>query len=176
MAGMLEHPTETGSQPAPTAPRRTLAVWLATGLGVGLVAPAPGTIGGLWGIPIAVAISHVPGWWLQITVIALLCAAGVPLCDRAVRDLGGVKDPGAIVFDEIASIPIVFLFLPAITVNLWWVLVLGFALHRLFDITKPPPTRLLERLPGGLGVMADDWMAGIYSCAALNAVVSVWKT
>ena len=86
------------------------------------------------------------------------------------------KDPGSIVFDEIASVPIVFLFLPAERFALesegqiWPIVAIGYALHRFFDIWKPPPTHQLERLPGGLGIMADDWMAGVYACLVLNAL------
>jgi len=81
--------------------------------------------------------------------------------------LGGSKDNQAIVWDEIASMPIVFLLVP---MTGWTVAVVGFALHRLFDITKPPPARQLERLPDGLGVMADDWIAALYACLALAAL------
>ncbi len=50
-------------------------------------------------------------------------------------------------------------------------LIVGFALHRLFDISKVPPARQLEQLPEGLGIMADDWAAGVYSCLALHAIL-----
>ena len=52
----------------------------------------------------------------------------------------------------------------------WRVAIIGYTLLRLLDITKPPPARQLERLPEGLGVMADDWMAGIYASAAMAAL------
>jgi phosphatidylglycerophosphatase A len=93
------------------------------------------------------------------------------LCTAAVRGLGGKKDPGAVVFDEIASVPIAFLFVPAGQLNNPWVLIAGFVLIRIFDIAKPPPVRQLEKLPDGLGVMADDWAAGIYACAALHLLL-----
>ena len=70
--------------------------------------------------------------------------------------------------DEIASLPITFFLVPIDSVG---VAAAGFALHRLFDISKPPPIRQIERLPAGLGVMADDWMAGVYSCVALHALL-----
>ena len=50
----------------------------------------------------------------------------------------------------------------------WPVALAGFLLHRLFDITKPPPARQLESLPTGLGIMADDWAAGIYANLSLR--------
>ncbi|MBN1854551.1 MAG: phosphatidylglycerophosphatase A [Pirellulales bacterium] len=171
---MEEHPVKTDPLELRVHIRWTPAVWCATGFGIGLVVPAPGTIAGLWGIPLAVAISWIPGEWLQILVIAMLCLAGIPVCGRAARDLGGTKDPGAIALDEIASMPIVFLFFSPITVDSWEILAIGFLLHRFFDIIKPPPARQLERLPGGLGIMADDWMASCYALATLHAAVSAW--
>src|SRR4051794_33019455 len=92
-------------------PRRGAAVWLATGLGAGFFPIAPGTVGALWGLPLAWGIQHVPGWGWQVAVIAALLALGVPLCTAAARRLGG-KDPSAVVWDEIATMPIVFFLIP----------------------------------------------------------------
>lgn len=165
---------DTPSRPAAQVPagppgRRGLAVWLATGLGAGFVPWAPGTVGALWGLPLAWAIQYLDSPWLQVLAIVALCGAGVPVCTAAARRLGGAKDPGAIVLDEIASLPITFFLVPIDSVA---VLVAGFVLHRVFDITKPPPARRLERLPAGLGIMADDWIAGLYSNLVLHAVVA----
>jgi phosphatidylglycerophosphatase A len=145
-----------------------VAVWLATGLGVGLVAPAPGTFGAaIWGLPLAWAIGQLPriGWQIGAIIVANL--VGIPLATVAGRVLGGKKDNQAIVWDEIATMPIVFLLVP---ITNWRVAVAGFAAHRLMDISKPPPARQLERLPDGLGVMADDWIAGIYACLLMGAI------
>ena len=122
-----------------------LAVWLATGLGVGFVPVAPGTVGAIWGLPLAWAIGVVgqTSVSLQVVAIVVICAASIPVCTRAVRAMGGKKDPGAIVLDEIASLPITFFL---VEMNTAIVVVAGFALHRLFDITKPPPARQFERL------------------------------
>ncbi len=95
-------------------------------------------------------------------------AIGVPVCTLAARQLNR-KDPGCVVLDEIVSMPLVFLGV-RMDGPLWEVasiLVIGFVLHRIFDITKPPPTRRLESLPQGLGIMADDIMAGIYAGGVL---------
>jgi phosphatidylglycerophosphatase A len=105
---------------------------------------------------------------MQLAIVAAICVAGIPLCTSAARRLGGRKDPGSIVFDEIASVPITFFLIP---LNTPWIVVAGFLLHRLFDITKPPPARALERLPEGLGIMADDWIAGLYSNLALHGLI-----
>lgn len=155
----------------PPARRLTPAVWLATGLGVGLVSPAPGTVGALWGLPWAwlLLYSDSPWWWLTVPLGGLL---GVPLCTRAARDLGGQKDPGAIVWDEIATVPLVFALVPG-DAGLATLLV-GFVLHRVFDISKPPPCRRLERWPEGWGVMADDVAAAGYAAAVLKLLTLVW--
>jgi phosphatidylglycerophosphatase A len=144
------------------------AVFIATGLWAGRSPIAPGTVGAIWGLPLSYAISFLPEPWQQWALIALLSIMSVPICTAAVRKFGGVKDPGAIVLDEITSMPIVFLLVPAEIVRRPLILIIGFALHRLFDITKPPPARQLEHLPEGLGIMADDWAAAAYACLALH--------
>jgi len=147
--------------PSPQSP----AVWLATGLGLGRLTPAPGTVGtALLGLPLAWAIAQLPNIGWQIPVILALIAIGVPLTTAAGRALGGHKDNQTIIWDEIVTLPIVFL---AVPLTNWKIALAGFLLHRLFDIIKPPPAAQLEHLPDGLGVMADDCMAAIYACAAL---------
>ena len=75
------------------------------------------------------------------------------------------------VWDEIASMTITFFLVSQTDMNRWTVLLAGFVLHRIFDISKLPPLNRLERLPAGLGVMADDWMAGVYSCVSLHLLL-----
>src|SRR4051812_31832197 len=151
-----------------------IAVWLATGLGVGLVAPAPGTSGAaIWGLPLAWAIGQLPGTGWQIGAILAVNLVGIPLATVAGRMLGGKKDNQAIIWDEIATMPIVFLLVPLTN---WKVALLGFGAHRLMDITKPPPARQLEYLPDGLGVMADDWVAGIYACLLMGGLAWVIRS
>ncbi|HQU42030.1 MAG TPA: phosphatidylglycerophosphatase A [Pirellulales bacterium] len=139
----------------------------ATGLGVGFFPFAPGTVGALWGLPLTWGLQHVlPA--IQAVSIVAICLAGIPICTRAARYMGGLKDPGSIVLDEIASLPIVFFL---IDMNNWRIAIAGFVLHRIFDITKPPPARQLERLPEGLGIMADDCAAAVYANLALRLVL-----
>ncbi|MCA9211684.1 MAG: phosphatidylglycerophosphatase A [Planctomycetales bacterium] len=146
-----------------------LVVWFTTGAWVGFFPIMPGTVGSLWGIPLA--------WWLsrfpiaaQLGFIAAAILIGIPLCTIAAKRIGR-KDPGCIVWDEIATVPVTFLFVPAAQMSNGWVLLAGFVLHRVFDISKPPPARQLERLPDGLGIMIDDCVAGVYSCAVLHAAL-----
>lgn len=150
------------------AQRGGWVVCLASGFYFGFAPVASGTFGALWGLPVAWLVAMLPGLPLQAAVIAALCLVGIPLSTAASKRFGDLKDPGYVVFDEIASMPITFF---GIGLDRWDVVVVGFLLHRLFDITKPPPARQLERLSSGLGIMADDCMAGVYSNLALHAVL-----
>ena len=133
---------------------------------------APGTVGALEGVTIYLAVHAVqlgqsPSLLVLIIINVVLFAIGVWASNRTC-EMTGVGDPSSIVIDEvsgqlIALTPLVLLrsfSIPA--------LVIGFVLFRLFDIFKPYPIRKLERLHGGLGVMADDALAGVY------AAVPVW--
>jgi len=144
--------------------------FIATGAWVGLSPVAPGTIGALWGLPLAWLISLIPYLAVQILVTVVLIAMGIPLCTAAAKRFAR-KDPGAIVWDEIASMPITFFLVPTERLLEPSVLLAGFLLHRFFDITKIPPARQLERWPEGLGIMADDCVAGAYSCALLHGLI-----
>lgn len=138
-----------------------LALLLATGCGLGYSPVAPGTVGSLAGLPLAWGIHHLPLWG-QVTTAALCFVVGIPICTVAARVLG-LKDPGAVVFDEIAAFPVLFLVNP-INVKTG---IVGFVLFRVFDILKPWPARQLEKLPGGLGIMADDLAAAVYAAAVM---------
>lgn len=144
------------------------AVWLATGGWVGLIPVMPGTIGALWGIPLGYALAKVPQPAVQLLAIGLIALIGVPICDVAARRLG-LKDPGAVVFDEIVGMLVTYFLHP---VHNPAVLVAGFLLFRIFDIAKPPPVRQAERFPGGWGIMADDIVAGVY--ANLSLWLATW--
>jgi phosphatidylglycerophosphatase A len=126
---------------------------------VGRAPLAPGTV--------ASALTAVVLWLLQLSTPALLAllivvtALGTWAAEQAERALGGGKDPGAIVVDEVAgmtlSVLAVPLSLPALLV--------AFLLFRVFDVLKPFPANVSQRLHGGLGVMADDLIAGLYALA-----------
>ncbi len=137
------------------------AFLLGTGFGVGLIPFAPGTFGTLWGLPLAWGIQQLP-LAAQAAVIVGVFLAGIPICGRAAA-LMNKPDPGAVVFDEIAAMPLVFLAVPVD----WKTACLGFVWFRLFDISKPPPVSRLEKLHGGLGIMIDDAVAAVYAAIAL---------
>lgn len=144
------------------------AVWLATGVGLGLATPvAPGTIGGLWGLPLAWGLSHFDPH-VEKTVAIVLVFAAMPICAIAARALGGQKDPGAIALDEIVALPLAYWNIAPRNLAVW---IAGFMLFRVFDILKPFPVRQVERLPGGVGIVADDVMAAIYACLALHGLL-----
>jgi len=137
-----------------------LALWIATGLGTGYAPLAPGTAGSaltvliLWGLP----FSRVG----LVVFLVLVTAGGTWAAQRAER-LIGKKDPGVIVIDEVAGMTLSVVALP-LTVP---VLATAFVLFRLFDIVKPFPARASQRVAGGLGVMIDDLIAGLYALAAV---------
>ena len=135
---------------------------LALGLGTGLAPWAPGTWGSALGLALYAGLGPLdPRVYWALT--ALLFAIGVPLCARTAQFLG-IKDHPAIVWDEIVGILITMGF----GAHDLRSVVLGFALFRLFDITKPGPIRWLERVVrGGLGIMVDDALAGLFAGLAL---------
>lgn len=150
---------------------RDPVVLLATGAGFGFSPFAPGTVGGLWGIPLAIAIGQLASPIARAACIMFICAAGIPLCTAAARRLGNLKDPGAIAFDEIASLPIAMFGFRATSPL---AIAAAFVAFRVFDVWKPFPARNLERLPSGLGIMADDWIAALY--ANLSLRLAFWAT
>jgi phosphatidylglycerophosphatase A len=141
-------------------------VLLATCGGIGFVGVAPGTFGAAVGTLVAAACGLLPPA-AEILAVAGLCLVGIPVCSRAAAALGDAKDPGAIVFDELAAMPLVMLAVPSAD-RTPLLFAAGFALFRIFDISKPFPCRQLEHLPQGLGIMADDWAAAGWAAAVLT--------
>lgn len=146
---------------------------LTTCFGLGKIPFAPGTFGSLPPVVLYQVLRYIPGDflpWLTPVVMGLLLIAFSWICIRyspVLISSTGKKDPQMIVADEVAGQSVVML---AITLlnpdNICNTTALGFVLFRLFDITKPWPCRKLEKLPGGVGVLADDLMAGIYGAIA----------
>jgi phosphatidylglycerophosphatase A len=133
----------------------------ATGFGFGFSRFMPGTVGTLWGIPLAWAVSQIASVELQVGVCLILAFVAIPLCEAAEKQLDKGKDPGCIVADEYLTLPIVYLGLPFSP----WIVLSGFVFHRLFDITKPPPIRQLQNLKGGVGIVVDDFLAALLALA-----------
>jgi phosphatidylglycerophosphatase A len=208
----------------------SLALAIATALGVGYAPKAPGTFGSLVGVVTAMLtslfflrphsvgdlfsrqrlmertlIDHhflVPGGNIHdsMLVVPVTCAillvlflafVGVWSAGKA-ADFAGVKDPQFVVIDEVAGqhitliLPLIPLAMPnlsahmdfseyaiysALSVLNWRYLLAGFVLFRLFDIWKPFPIGNLEKLRGGWGIMADDWLAGVYAAILLKVAL-----
>ena len=131
--------------------------FLALGLGSGFSPIAPGTVGTLLGIPLAFYIQRFEiGHRLIILLIMIML--GIYLCGRCGK-LFQNHDHPAIVFDEIAGILIPLIFLPLTIVNV----LICFCLFRFLDIVKPWPISFFDKsFKGGLGIMADDLVAGFF--------------
>lgn len=137
---------------------------MATFFGSGLLKPAPGT----WGSVAALLLWAAYAWVARPSAFALnavlvigiviVIALGVPAATIAERESGG-HDPGFVVIDEVAGQWIALLGCPGD----WSHALICLVLFRLFDITKPPPARQLERLPAGWGIVFDDVAAGLYA-------------
>ena len=161
-----------------------------TTVGVGYLPIAPGTWGSMAGVAIYLMVfKAVESFWLGITghdpkwffysaatpavlglLLVLLCLVGIWASGRAIELLGN-SDPSQAVIDEVMGQLVVFLFVPF---GISWPFVLaGFLLFRLFDIWKPYPIDDLQVLPGGLGICADDLVAGVYAgiCLAIGYAV-----
>ena len=141
-----------------------VALAFATVLGVGYAPVAPGTFGSAAGLLV---------WWLlpsspaiQIGAIVAIFIVGSWSGSVAEKHFGRT-DPGQVVIDEVMGMLITLLFNPVG----WMGATLGFLLFRVADIVKPYPANRLERLHGGIGVMADDGMAAIYANLALRLLI-----
>lgn len=142
-------------------------MFLATSGGLGLSPKAPGTFGTLGGVAIAWALRGTDSYLLWILLAAAgLYAVGRSLGDWAEERAGG-KDPQFFVLDEVVGylVTVAWMRGPSLLT-----LLMAFLFFRLFDITKPPPTRRLERAGGGDGIMLDDVMAGVYAFGCLTVV------
>ncbi len=145
-----------------------LPVIIGTGFGAGFSPVAPGTAGALlatlvW-LGLSLVLSDLALLWLTVALILVFTAAGVWAADRLEPCWG--EDPSRVVVDEMVGVWIALLAAPAGHAGY---AVAAFALFRLLDIFKPLGIRRMESLPGGVGVMMDDVLAGVYSFIILIA-------
>jgi phosphatidylglycerophosphatase A len=143
-----------------------LSLIISTAFYIGFIPGAPGT----YASAATALIYHLFYRWshniiseLHLSVICLISVAGVFTAAETSRS-SGHEDPSIVVIDEVAGQLLTYLFVPVTAINL----VLGFGLFRLFDIWKPSPIHKLERLKGGVGIMADDLAAGIFANVILQ--------
>lgn len=166
----------------------SLAFAIGTSLGLGYLPKAPGTWGSVGGVALAAAIAAAtrgqPASVIlaaEVAVTVLVSLAGV-WAGTAVAEFAGVEDPQYVVIDEVSGQMITLVlglglhawfagadFAATFASSLlnWKYLLTGFILFRVFDIWKPFPARQAESLPGGLGIMADDWIAGVFAALLL---------
>jgi phosphatidylglycerophosphatase A len=156
-------------------------LWIAQGFGIGRIPVAPGTFGSLLGVVWFGLLLTAGSLWLFVAGTIARIGISVWLCGAAEHALGQ-KDPGSVVLDEIAAMPVAFF--AWVAIELWqtdklppfadffssrtWPLTLGvFVAFRFFDVAKPWPVYQSQSLPGGWGVTIDDVLASVY----VNVVV-----
>ena len=145
--------------------KQRLAFVLATGFGSGLSPFAPGTAGSAVGLLFVWAMSFFD---LTGQIVATLAVTAVSMIAAdIVATSMGLKDPGLIVADEIAGMMVTMI---AVPITLKSALI-GFVLFRVMDVVKPPPARQFEHFKGGVGIVADDLMAGVYANLSLRGVL-----
>jgi phosphatidylglycerophosphatase A len=147
-------------------PRVTPALLVASVGGIGYVPFAPGTFGAAAGLVLWMVLPGAP--LVQMLTIVIVFLAGAWSGSVAERHFGRT-DPGQVVIDEVVGM-LITLFMNPVG---WRGALAAFLLFRLFDVIKPFPANRLERLPGGIGVMADDAMAGAYANLALRALAAI---
>ena len=143
-----------------------LAVFIATFGYVGFFPFAPGTAGSLAALALYALVRWAGTPAVEVVTIVAVMAIGIWAATGTERALAR-KDPGPVVIDEVLGMLITLAFLP---LSLWGIAA-GFLIFRLFDVIKPFPAGRLEHLPAGLGIMADDAMAGLYAHLVLRIAV-----
>ncbi|WP_092787230.1 phosphatidylglycerophosphatase A family protein [Rhodospira trueperi] len=168
--GLFEKAVSLSNRPTvtpPPAPPGPAVRWLATWFGSGLSPIAPGTAGSLAALPFAWGLNGWGGPWLLLAGALAVFALGIGVSDAYGRAVGR-RDPAEVVIDEVAgqwlTLGLVLLVFPWDAVSL----TLGFLAFRVADIVKPWPARQIDRTThGGVGIMADDMVAGVYAAAAV---------
>ena len=145
-----------------------LQVFIATFGYVGFFPIAPGTAGSLAALALYALVRWTGTPALELITVVAVFVIGVWAASGTERALAR-KDPGPVVIDEVLGMLITLAYLPLST----WGIVAGFFIFRLFDVIKPFPAGRLEHLPAGLGIMADDAMAGVYAHLVLRVGVMI---
>ena len=137
---------------------RVLGLLIATVGGVGYAPIAPGTAGSLVGLVVLFGVRLVGGPVFELSTLLAVVLVGTWAAGVGER-VAGREDPGLVVVDEVAGMLLTMLWIPLT----WLTGIIGFLAFRVFDIIKPFPAGRAERLPGGVGIMADDLVAGVYA-------------
>lgn len=141
--------------------------FLALGFGSGLAPKAPGTFGTLAAIPVFLLLTMLMPTPLSYGVaVVVMSIAGIYICGKAADDVG-VHDHPAIVWDEFVGFFITMFMVPVS----WQSILVGFILFRIFDILKPWPISYIDKkMTGGLGIMFDDVLAGIFALIIMQLI------
>ncbi len=142
---------------------KKIAYLIATGFGSGYFPIAPGTAGSLVALFLYIVFPWDLFYWSVIIAVTFLL--GVWAAGAVEKDMK--KDPGIVVIDEFVGQWLALLFLPKMV----WIFIASFFLFRILDIIKPYPARRIENLHGGMGIMLDDVIAGIYANIILQGIV-----
>jgi phosphatidylglycerophosphatase A len=143
----------------------TLILLIATGFYSGYLPKAPGTWGSLVGLLLFLLLQNLSLHFYSAVVAGLFIVGSFAAGET--EKILDTRDPGIVVVDEIVGMLIALTAIPLTPLNL----LLGFILFRIFDIVKPFPIRLIDqRFHGGLGIMLDDVVAGIYALVALHVL------
>ena len=143
---------------------------------IGRRLPAPGTWGALAGLLYFALLFRHSRWEVIFAWTVLVSYIAVAFCGDAARRLGKT-DPGEVILDELAVMPLVFLgWRAGYAAGLpeWIALLAGFALFRFYDILKPLGIGRLQRWPGGWGIVADDFAAALAACGTLHLGAALW--
>ena len=178
----------------PAPKRRTAGDYVALAIatcGVGFFPIAPGTAGSLVGAAVYVTVwsfiyqvleikalrsqlnllnFFTPSLAVMLIIAFVVAMVGIWAASRTEKILQ-TKDPSIVVIDEVAGQMIALLSWPFLA-HSWWSILSAFILFRLFDIWKPYPIRRLEALESGLGIMADDLVAGVYALIVNCVLIS----
>lgn len=149
---------------------------LATCGRLGYVRKGPGTVGSLVGLVLYTIFFYAVPVFSQVMALLLLTWFAIGICGEAERRLQK-RDPGEIILDEVIAVPMCFIGIHYWTMqtgHLWLYMVLGFLLFRFFDILKPLGINRLQSYPQGIGVVADDIGAALYTLVLLHLFGYGW--
>lgn len=141
-------------------------MFLASGFGLGRIPLLPGTVGSLAGLLLAWFTSGLSGW-LQVLLFVLFTLTAIGISERA-EQLSKTQDPEFIVIDEMVGMWATMLFLWRFDAT---AMIVGFLLFRLFDVLKFFPLNLFEGFRGGLGIVMDDFAAGMLANTLLRLIL-----
>lgn len=143
--------------------------FLATGFYSGLSPKAPGTVGSVTALGIYIVLGMFFKNDISVIITIIFAAGVIPatiVCNMAEK-IYGEKDPQKVVIDEFFGQWLTFIFLP-FSIKAAFI---GFILFRIFDILKPFPINVLQKIRGGIGIMIDDLLAGLFAAVILHGIL-----